>query len=441
MSVANIRGITVQHTSPRSRRRFLCNIAQSLLGVSLAPQLLRAAPKENVLAGGSADSVIYLFMKGGMSHIDTFDLKPESPKVQGSVKGIATPVTGVKVTERLPLLAKQMDKVAQVRTMFHTQGNHAPGQYIQYTGYPQETGVIVHPAIGSWVSKLGTAKNVNLPINIRIGSLANHPLSGFFESVHNPLPVADPAKGLQNSRLPKGRTQTDFANEFALSNELDGAFRHRFNSKQVRAYTDLYDAAVRMMRSEDLDAFDLSKEPQTVREQYGDSPFGQGCLLARRLTERGVRFVEVDLDGWDSHTDNHKQVADQCGKLDRPLAALINDLKQSGQLERTLVVLSTEFGRSPFIDENAGRNHHPFGYTCLLAGGGVTGGAVYGKTDKTGNRPTDTPVPPRALNATIAWALGLDYSQYESPFPGGQKLSIAGKDTGEKFAPLRSLFS
>ena len=428
--------------SPTSRRRFLSSVAQSLLGVTTAPSLLNAAPaKATDSSGGTADSVIYLFMKGGMSHIDTFDLKPQSPDVQGNLKGIATPVPGVKVTERLPMLAKQMDKVAQVRTMFHTQGNHAPGQYIQYTGYPRETGVIVHPAVGSWVSKLASPKNPNLPVNIRVGSLANHPLSGFFESVHNPLPVADASKGLQNSRLREGLTSNEFTRQFSLSSELDNAFRRRFDAKQVRAYTDLYDAAVRMMSSEDLDAFDLGQESQATRERYGDSPFGQGCLLARRLTQRGVRFVEVDLDGWDSHTDNHKQVAEQCGKLDRPLSALLEDLHQSGQLDRTLVVVSTEFGRSPYIDENAGRNHHPFGYTCLLAGGGVTGGAVYGATDKTGNRPVEKQVTPRALNATIAWALGLDYRQYESPFDGGQKLSVSGKDSGEKAEPLKELFS
>ena len=209
----------------------------------------------------------------------------------------------------------------------------------------------------------------------------------------------------------------------------------------MRAYTGLYDDAVRMMRSEDLDAFDLTKESKEMRERYGDSSFGQGCLLARRLTERGVRFVEVDLDGWDSHVENHKQVAEQCGKMDRPIAALLADLKASGQLERTLVVISTEFGRSPHIDANAGRNHHPFGYTCLLAGAGAIGGAVYGATDETGNRPADDHVTPADFNATIAWAMGLKYDEFESPMPGGQKFSIAGKDTAIPAKPIRSIFS
>ncbi len=423
--------------STPSRRRFIQSLATSCLGVSIAPNAFAASKP----TGGKADSVIYLFMKGGMSHLDTFDLKPGKRKVQGDITPLKTSATGVRVTDKLPHLAKQMDKVAQVRNLFHTQGNHEPGQYIQYTGYPKESGVVAHPSLGSWVNKLSTAKNPNLPKYIRVGSLANHPLSGFFESIHNPLPVADPTKGLQNSTLPEGISEDRFANRFSLAGKLDSGFRTKYNSRDVRAYTGLYDDAVRMMRSEDLDAFDLSKEKKETRQRYGDSPFGQGCLLARRLTERGVRFVEVDLDGWDSHVENHKQVAEQCGKMDQPIAALLADLKASGQLERTLVVISTEFGRSPHIDANAGRNHHPFGYTCLLAGAGAIGGAIFGETDETGNRPKDGQVTPADFNSTIAWAMGLDYGKYESPNPTGQKFSIAGKDTAIPAKPITSLFT
>lgn len=418
-----------------SRRAFARSLAKTCLGVSCLPVLSRADS-----AKSRADSVIYLFMKGGMSHLDTFDLKPGNREIQGAITPIPTSATGVRITDKLPLLAKQMDKVAQVRSLFHTQGNHGPGQYVQYTGYPKESGVIVHPAVGSWVSKLATPLNPNLPVNIRVGSLANHPLSGFFESVHDPLPVASAEKGLQNSRLPKNLTEDRFAGRLDLAKELGADWARKHDAKDVRAYRDLYESAIRMMRSEDLDAFDIAKEPEAVRERYGDSPFANGCLLARRLTGRGARFVEVDLDGWDSHTNNHAQVADQCGKLDRPLAALLEDLAASGQLERTLVVVATEFGRSPHIDENKGRNHHPFGYTCLLAGGGVTGGAVFGETDESGARPKSDPLSPRALNATIAWALGLDYSRYEAPFEGGQRFSVAGKDTGEKGEPITAIF-
>ncbi len=423
--------------SDPSRRRFIQGLATTCLGVTIAPRAFAA----NTPAGGKADSVIYLFMRGGMSHLDTFDLKPGKTAIQGNVTPLKTSATGIRVTDKLPLLARQMDQIAQVRNLFHTQGNHAPGQYIQYTGYPAEGGVVAHPALGSWVDKLSTARNANLPKYIRVGSLANHPLSGFFESIHNPLPVSDPSEGLQNSTLPEGVSDERFQKRFQLAGKLDSRFRSKYDSKDVRAYTGLYDDAVRMMRSEDLDAFDLSKETAETRERYGLTSFGQGCLLAKRLTARGVRFVEVDLDGWDSHVDNHKQVAEQCASMDRPIAALLADLKASGQLDRTLVVVSTEFGRSPFIDANAGRNHHPFGYTCLLAGAGAIGGAIHGETDETGNRPKDSHVTPADFNTTIAWALGIDYKKYESPAPGGQKFSVSGKDTTLPAKPITSLFS
>lgn len=419
------------------RRRFVGGIAQSLLGVTVLPVGAFAASTSR---SSRADSVIYLFMKGGMSHLDTFDLKPSNTKVQGPVKGISTGIPGLHVTEHLPRLAKQMDKVAQIRTMFHTLGNHEPGQYLTYTGYPAEAGVIVHPAIGSWVSQLASPANATLPINVRVGSLANHPLNGFFESAHAPLPVASPDKGLQNSTLPSNVARSRFQKRLQVTKQLDADFLNAFDAKPVRAYTELYDAALRMMQSQDLDAFDISRETPEMRERYGNSPFAQGCLLARRLTDRGVRFVEVDLEGWDSHTNNHREVAEQCGILDQPLAALLSDLAASGRLERTLVVVATEFGRAPFIDENAGRNHHPFGYTCLFAGAGAIGGAVHGATDSDGHRPTDFEVTTRDFNSTIAWSLGLDINAYRTPFEGGQKFSVSGKDTGEKGQPITAIF-
>ena len=194
-----------------SRRRFIQGLATSCLGVSLAPHHAFAA---GAPVGGKADSVIYLFMKGGMSHLDTFDLKPEKKNVQGNITPLKSSADGIRVTSELPLLAKQMDKVAQVRNLFHTQGNHAPGQYIQYTGYPAEVGVVAHPSIGSWVNKLSSPLNRNLPKYIRVGSLANHPLSGFFESIHNPLPVADPSKGFAELDSPRGCFRRAFWKSF-----------------------------------------------------------------------------------------------------------------------------------------------------------------------------------------------------------------------------------
>ena len=426
----------------QTRRQFIQRQARNLLGVSILGAGTNNMFAQAVTKPAKAKSVIYLFMKGGMSHIDTFDMKLDNKEVQGPVKGISTNVTGLKITEHLPKLAKHMNKFAHIRSMHHTQGNHEPGTYYMYTGYPQEPGVIVHPCIGSWVSKQADRLNPNLPIFVRSGSLAGHPANGFFEVQHAPLPISKPTEGLQNSKLGKDMSQEKFQKNLKLAAELDREFLAKYNSKQVRAYTDLYKDAIAMMSSKDLAAFDTKKEPLKVRESYGlKNQFGQGCLLARKLVEKGVRFVEVDLGGWDSHTENHKQVAGQCKELDQGLSALMTDLESKGLLETTLVVVATEFGRTPHIDEYAGRSHNPLGYTCLMAGAGINGGAIYGKTDKNGKSTTTEPTTALDFNATIAWALGLNYENFEAPFAGGQKFSISGKDTAKRGKPITKIFS
>ena len=430
--------------SDLSRRRFVESLASGLLGVTVSSLAFgtRSALGANAALGhGSAKNVIYLFMEGGMSHLDTFDLKPNNPAIQGPVKGIPTSVPGIHICEHLPKLARHMDKLAQVRSLSHTQGNHEPGQYHVRTGYELDAGVIKHPALGAWVTRLSDRLNPAMPPYVRVGGLGGHPANGFFAVNQGPLPISDPKAGLQNSRLRDGIDRETFSRHLDLAKKLDAGFRQRHvGSKQTGAYAELYAEAVRLMASEDLDGFDIAQEPKETRDAYGETPFGAGCLLARRLAQRGVRFIEVDLPGWDSHIDNHKEQAEQCQKLDQPLAALLEDLATSGMLDETLVVVATEFGRSPEIDEYAGRGHHPFGYTCLLAGGGIAGGAVYGATSEDAKTPSDKPIGIRDFNATIAHALGVEANVYESPFAGGQRFSIAGKDTGRKGEAILELF-
>jgi len=423
-----------------TRRLFIDRIAKSLLGLSILPRTAFSAAAATGKA--SADSVIYLFMDGGMSHLDTFDLRPDNKEIQGPVTGIKTKVPGIYVTEHLPRLAQQMDKIAQIRSMTHTQGNHSPGTYHVRTGYDMGSRAVAHPALGSWITKLAPRLNPAMPPYVRVGDLGGHPSNGFFPATYSPLPVSSAKAGLQNSALREGHDQRTFHDSLELVSQFDRKFRaSHAGSAQVAAYTDLYTEAVRLMASKDLEGFDISKEPAAMREAYGKSGFGQGCLLARRLVERGSRFVEVDLGGWDTHTDNHKGVAENCGTLDQALATLLTDLAAKGMLERTLVVLATEFGRAPQIDQYAGRNHNPFGFTTLLMGGGVTGGAVYGKTDPSGKGVAENPVSAQDFNATIAHALGVDYLKIATPSPGGQFFSIAGKDTAPiKGAPLAALF-
>ena len=424
----------------QSRRNFLKTSLGAAASLSLCPSFEAVAATGNA-KNAKAKSVIYLYMKGGMSHLDTFDMKPKNREVQGPVSPIKTSESGVVISENLPRLAKHMHEIAQIRTMSHTQGNHEPGIYYSLTGYPMEAGVIVHPSIGSWVSVQSEKLNPNLPLYVRNGGLSGHPASGFFEIQHAPLPISDPERGLQNSVLPKNISQNKFQRNLSVLSRFDKDFMNDYGAKNVRAYADLYKDAVAMMSSPDLAAFNIKSSPKSIREKYGKSSFGKGCLLAKQLVEKGVRFVEVDYGGWDSHTDNHKQVGEKCPDLDQGLSALLEDLKVSGLLDSTLVVLNTEFGRSPNIDEYKGRDHHPFAYTTLMAGAGINGGAIYGKTDGNGSRPLTEPTSAHDFNATIAWALGLDYEHYESPFAGGQKFSISGKDTAKRGKPLKVLFS
>jgi uncharacterized protein (DUF1501 family) len=215
------------------------------------------------------------------------------------------------------------------------------------------------------------------------------------------------------------------------------AFHGRYHYRQTEAHARMFVDAVRLMRSKDLKAFDISKESAATRAQYGSSPFGQGCLLARRLVENGLRFVEVGLGGWDTHFDNFGVVPKNAAMLDQALSTLLYDLDQRGLLDSTLIVVATEFGRTPTIVEahKNGRDHHPTAFSCVLAGGGINGGQVYGATDSKGARIVDRKVSIPDLNATIGWALGLPIDE-KFTAPSGQQFQIANDGR-----PITDLFA
>lgn len=400
--------------SDLSRRRFVTNAAQSFLGVNALvglPALSRAAgvgasPLRQV---PTAKRVIYLYMSGGMSHLDTLDPKPGGD-VMGPTKQIRTAVDDLVVSDNLPLLSKHAEKLAIVNSMTSTQGAHKQGNYYMHTSYELRSS-IRHPAMGAWMLKFNGAANPALPGNVMIGNDSTHPGSGFFESSLSPLMIQDPESGLQNSSLRGGMTEESFDFHRNLAAKLDAPFVEKYDQRNVRAYTDMYDDAVKLMRSRDLVAFDISDEPDGLKERYGKNPFGQGCLLARRLIENDVNFVEVTMGGWDTHNSNFINVPDQASMLDAALSTLLLDLERRGLIDDTLVVLATEFGRTPEINANEGRDHHPQAFSCMLAGGGITGGRVYGKTDERGSKVVDKAIKVPDLNATIGYSLGLPLDQ------------------------------
>lgn len=418
-----------------SRRGFLATTAKSCFGLTIggaAAQFFNqktyaADPAVLAAGGGKAKSVIYLFMSGGMTHLDTFDPKPEaSSDIKGDCKAISTNVDGIQLGHCLPKLAKQMDKVALVRSMTTTQGAHAQGKYYMRTGYAQRSS-IVHPSPGAWANRLSEKQSGDLPGFVTVNCGSGHPGSGFMEAEYAPLPLGDAMAGLQNSKR-KGISEGGFDQQLALRKQLDAEFDSHYTKgqKNVRDYNESFDAAVRLMKSKDLEAFDLSKEGKEVHQLYGDNRFSKGVLLARRLVERGVKFIEVEYGGFDWHADNFGSMEEKIPVLDQALSALLADLELKGLLDSTLVVLGTEFGRSPQVNSNAGRNHYPKAFSCMMAGGGIKGGQVYGSTDAKGAAVTKDKVIAPHFNATIAHALGLPhdkiiYSASKRPFRMGAR--------------------
>ena len=419
---------------PLNRRDFASRLAKAFLGVGLLPAALPGAltAASPPVPGGRAKSVIYLFMNGGMSHLDTFDPKPGT-EAQGPVEPIATSADGIQVSEHFPLTASQMKRIAVVRSLQSNQGAHDRGQYFMRTGYTKR-GTIQHPAMGAWSLQLSGSANPTLPANVRIGRDSRHPGAGFMESRLAPLPIGDPTAGLQNSQLAKGVSEPRLNGRLKLASDLDAHFRNRYDLKNVRAYTDAYDDAIKLMNSRDLAVFDVSRESQDTRGEYGENAFGQGCLLARRLVESNVRFVEVSLGGWDTHQDNFNRMETQAAILDRALATLINDLARRGLLDTTLVVLATEFGRTPTINQNTGRDHYPKAFTGLFAGGGIRGGQVYGQTDEDGSEVIENAVTIPDFNATIAHAMNLPQDEVITS-PSGRPFTVANKGK-----PITALF-
>lgn len=430
---------------PGSRRAFLERAARGFLGLGTLPLFARAAgaipgvlpaPGQDPVPRhpATARQVIYVYLSGGMSHVDTFDPKPDS-ETQGPVKAIDTKADAVRISEHFPLLAQQMDKVAVIRSMSSTQGAHTQGRYYLHTGY-ELRGTIRHPSLGAWLSHLDGGLHPSLPSHVSVGGDAYTAQAGFLEQIHAPLPIGDPLAGLQYSTRAEGVSPERFEDRLARLKKMDAAFAESYGTRPTRAYAEMYDQAVALMNSKDLGAFDITKEPEWIREAYGDDRVGQACLLARRLVEHGVRFVEIVNGGWDTHIDNFDQLGDLCPPIDRALASLLADLDARGLLEETLVVLATEFGRTPeIVSGRDGRNHHPKAFSCLLAGGGVRGGRSWGLTDERGEEVVADKVSVPDFNATIAHALGLDL-EHKTISPSGRPFTVA-----DKGRPVRELFA
>jgi len=425
-----------------TRRAFALSLARKLLGVSILPTIgslpaFAADPKPGTTKAGQgalgipvagydgskAKHLIYLAMNGAMSQIDTFDPKPKSEH-QGDTPVIATKIPGVSFGGSLPKLAAMADKLAVIRGMTTTTADHGQAQYLIRTNY-KPIATTRHPGMGPWLQRLAGPISQELPPSVVVGDGSSIG-AGYLGAMYAPVPIGDPARGLQNTAFPKYLKPGQFENRIGLAVEFDREFRKKSKSSMLADYDELYKSAMALLRSKALASFDISKEKPETSEAYGKNPFGQGVLLARRLVEGGVRFVEVNLGGWDMHNDIFQAMPVRGAILDQAVAALLGDLETRGLLKNTLVVIGTEFGRKTPLSSNAGRDHHPAAFSCVMAGGGVKAGAVHGRTDEDAMTVEDDAVKVADFNATIATALGLPLD-YEIHSPDGRPFTIANK--------------
>jgi hypothetical protein len=378
-----------------------------------------------------ARACILLWLNGGPSHIDTFDPKPGRPG-GGPFKAIKTRAAGMMLSERLPLLADRADKLAIVRSMSSKEGNHPRAQYYVHTGYsPNPT--IVHPSLGGWTcARLGDP-SADLPAFVSIGGPSFG--AGFLGVQNGPFVLQKGGAAPADVAPPPGVDSGRFERRRVALEAMEQHFALETGDGKVDGRRQVYAKAVRLMRAPKLDAFDVSGETDATRRSYGDTDFGRGCLVARRLVERGVRFVEVVLDGWDTHQNNFERVKNLTGTLDPSFAALVDDLSARGLLASTLVACMGEFGRTPRINGNDGRDHWPEAWSAALAGGGIRGGRVHGATDEDGAKAVDPPTRVPDLLATMAELLGLDPSHTEMS-PVGRPISVT--DGGQ---PIRALIT
>jgi len=413
-----------------ARRDFLRLASLGVLGSGMSGWLHRLAA-ETARDPQRKRSCILLWMSGGPSQCDTFDLKPEHEN-GGPFKPIDTDVPGVQISEHLPKLASVMKHLVPIRSMSTKEGDHSRATYLLRTGY-LPSGPLNYPTLGSLMSKeLGTADSdlpnfVSIAPNKTLSPNAYGP--GFLGPQYAPLVVGEgtglvqreeanleAALKVKNLELPQGISRKQADERLAILKDLEDDFHATHPGIPTRSHRSAYAAAVRMMRSQAIEAFQLEQEPEALRDAYGRNRFGQGCLLARRLIEQGVPFVEVSLNGvqgsnafgWDTHQQNFEAVKSLSEVLDPGWGTLMTDLADRGLLDSTLVVWMGEFGRTPKINQNTGRDHFPAAWTTVLGGGAIRGGQVLGKTSEDGMQVVDQRVSVPDLMATICKALGLD---------------------------------
>lgn len=385
------------------RRGFLAGAGLGWL-TPLGTALARVAEKERT----SAKSVIVLWLGGGPSQLETFDPKPGT-NIAAGTKAIPTAAKGVRLAAGLEQLADQMEHVSLVRSLWSKEGDHERGTYALKTGFrPDPT--VTHPSLGAILCHDLPGEGVEIPRHVSILPNEWPARGGTLGAEFDAFKVFDPAEKVPDT-TPQV-SQERFEQRLNDLKIVESAFaKGRGKRVEATGHMDTMARARRMMSSDQLKAFDVSRESAAVRKEYGDTAFGRGCLAARRLLEVGVRCVEITLAGWDSHANNHQITTRLKGELDPAFAALLRDLHQRDALKDTVVICLGEFGRTPQMNPLGGRDHWPHNFTAAIAGGGIRGGLAIGESDPDGGKEPKDKYPAADLHATVLKAVGIDHEK------------------------------
>src|SRR5262245_7784782 len=398
-----------------SRRGFLTVGTIGLGGLTLADLLriqARAELKNYAAITAKADSVIHIFLPGGIAHQETFDPKPFAPiEYRGEMNSIVTKIDGERFSETLPQTAQVADKLTVIRSMTHGEAAHERGTHNMFTGY-RPSPALQYPSFGSVISHEFGPKN-NLPPYVCIPSIPNTSAgTAYLSSSFSPFSLgSDPADAgfqVQDLNLPGEINEPRFATRRNALEAVNAYFAAREKSDNIGAMDTFYERAYSLISSEKArEAFNIAAEPAKIRDEYGRNAAGQRMLMARRLVSAGVRMVTLQYGGWDLHTQIVPGMKGQMPAFDQAFGALIRDLDRTGLLSRTIVMVSSEFGRTPKINKDAGRDHWPKVFSVVLAGGGVKKGYIHGASNATASEPERDPIGPEDLATTIYHQLGI----------------------------------
>jgi uncharacterized protein (DUF1501 family) len=415
-----------------SRRQLLKAGVAGVAGLSASNWLDILAARASE-PGQRTKSCILLWMAGGPTHKDTFDLRPGTDN-GGPFRQIQTAVNGIQISEHFPQFARLTNHAAIIRSMTTPEGAHARASYNLHTGYREGAGGVVYPAMGSIVAKELGSETAALPNFVSVGQ--GRYGAGFLGARYQPLVVTDAARGVENLR--SGVNAAQFDSRVNLLDELEQGFHSNHGAHVAQAHRTTTQRAVTLMRDTGTRAFDIAREPAASAAAYGTTPFGRGCLMARRLVEAGVKFVEVTLGGWDTHQNNFERVRQLSGQVDPAMSALVRDLHDRSLLNDTLVIWMGEFGRTPRINQRGaqpGRDHYPRAWSSVMIGGGIRGGQVIGRTDAEAATVVDRPVTTLDFMATVCRTLGIDHNK-QNQHPNGRPIRIVDRPAN----PITQLF-